>query len=100
MVSDNTEPGFVLLEEEEPTDFVLVDEDDTETDLVAVPDADARYPGLRPVDALGESGFVLVEEPEETEETEDTGFVIVDDDSEDRLPATHPDRSFPGIDTI
>lgn len=97
MVSDNTEPGFVLLEEEEPTDFVLVDEDETETDLVAVPDADARYPGLRPVDALGESGFVLVEE---REETEDTGFVIVDDDSEDRLPATHPDRSFPGIDTI
>ncbi len=97
MVSDNTEPGFVLLEEEEPTDFVLVDEDETETDLVAVPDADARYPGLRPVDALGESGFVLVEE---REETEDTGFVIVDDDPEERLPATHPDRSFPGIDTI
>jgi len=24
----------------------------------------------------------------------------VEDDSEERLPATHPDRSFPGIDTI
>jgi|GEM_PF-4882596 hypothetical protein len=97
MVPDNTESGFVLLDEEEPTDFVLVDEDGTETDLVAVPDANARYPGLRPVDALDESGFVLVEESGETEET---GFVIVEDDSEERLPATHPDRSFPGIDTI
>lgn len=95
MGHDDEETGFVLLDDEEPTEFVLVDEE-VETELVAVPDADARYPGLQPVESLGETGFVIVEEPDDSG---DSGFVIVEEEADSELPVRHPDRSFPGIDT-
>ncbi|QSG03330.1 hypothetical protein [Natranaeroarchaeum sulfidigenes] len=96
MVPDDSETGFVLVDGEESTDFVLLEDEQEETGLVAVPDADARYPGLQPVESIGETGFVIVEEPDDIGETD---FVIVEDDGESDLPARHPDRSFPGIDT-
>ncbi len=95
MTPDDSETGFVLVDDEESTDFVLVEEDE-ETDLVSVPDADARYPGLQPVESIGETGFVIIEEPTGSEETD---FVIVEEERGSELPARHPDRSFPGIDT-
>lgn len=95
MVPDDPETGFVLLDEE-PTDFVLIEDDTEETGLVSVPDAEARYPGLQPVESLGETGFVIVDESDDIEETE---FVIVEEEGGSELPARHPDRSFPGIDT-
>lgn len=96
MVPDDTDPEFVVVDDGEDTDFVIVDEDPTDTGIVAVPDADARYPGLQPVEALSETGFVLLDH--DTEQS-NTDFVLVEDSDEESLPRVHPDQSFPGIDT-
>ncbi|SNZ12399.1 hypothetical protein SAMN06269185_1695 [Natronoarchaeum philippinense] len=69
---DDDDPG---------TDFVIVEADPEDADarqddaLVAVPDADARYPGLMPVEWRTETGFEIVEES-----TTETGFHIVPDE--------------------
>lgn len=82
MNRDAADREFVLLEDDPGTDFVIVEEP-AETDarrddeLVAVPDAEARYPGLVPVESPTETEFVIVEEP-----VEETGFRIVEDERE------------------
>jgi len=75
---------FVVVDDGPDTDFVIVEDESTDAEsrrddeLVAVPDADARYPGLVPVDSLTETGFVIVDEP-----VDETDFVIVEDARED-----------------
>jgi len=78
MPSDQ-ETSFVILdEEEEPTDFELVDTP-PEVELVRVTDP---APGLVPFDE--ETGFVILEDDEEP-----TDFLLVEDTSSpDILPVT------------
>ncbi len=83
MDRDDTDRDFVVLADDPGTEFVIVEEESADADarrddeLVAVPDADARYPGLVPVDSLTETGFVIVDEP-----VAETDFVIVEDERE------------------
>ncbi len=78
---------FVVVDDDPGTDFVIVEDESASADsrrddeLVAVPDADARYPGLVPVESLTETGFVIVDEP-----VEETDFVIVERDDGDAEP--------------
>lgn len=67
-----------VVDDDPATDFVIVEEESADADrrddeLVAVPDADARYPGLVPVESLTETDFVIVDEP-----VEETDFVVVE----------------------
>jgi len=83
MDREGSDREFVV-DDDPNTDFVIVEEEPSDTEsrrddeLVAVPDADARYPGLAPVESLTETGFVIVDEP-----AEETDFVIVEDARED-----------------
>jgi len=84
MGREESDREFVVVDDDPGTDFVIVEEESADADsprddeLVAVPDADARYPGLVPVESLTETGFVIVDEP-----VEETGFVIVEDAREE-----------------
>jgi len=92
MGREESDREFVVVDDDPGTDFVIVEEESTDAEsrrddeLVAVPDADARYPGLVPVESLTETGFVIVDEP-----VEETDFVIVEDAREggdaDPVPA-------------
>lgn len=91
MNRDEAVREFVVLEDDPGTEFVIVeaepadDEPKSSEELVPVPDAGARYPGLVPVESLTETNFVIVEE-----QTEETGFRIVEDEptTDDGEPAS------------
>jgi|GEM_PF-3859788 len=80
MDREESDREFVVVDDGPDTDFVIVEDEPADAEsrrndeLVAVPDADARYPGLVPVESLTETGFVIVDEP-----VEETDFVIVED---------------------
>jgi len=84
MGREKSDREFVLVDDDPGTEFVIVEEEPADADarrddeLVAVPDADARFPGLVPVESLTETGFVIVDEP-----VEETGFRIVEDARDD-----------------
>ncbi|MFC6728076.1 hypothetical protein ACFQDG_05410 [Natronoarchaeum mannanilyticum] len=91
MDREESDREFVVVDDDPDTDFVIVEEESADAEsrrddeLVAVPDADARYPGLVPVESLTETGFVIVDEP-----VEETDFVIVEDAREDGDAAPEP----------
>jgi hypothetical protein len=102
MAREGGDREFVLVEDKssDPDDR---DAGTDATELVAVPDADSRFPGLVPVETAEETGFVLVDD-----ESEETGFIIVEDD--ERRPARDdrdalvrvddPESAFPGVATL